>query len=231
MALPALKRPGAWTAGLLLLAAAAASAEPPVIVLLGDSTTAGTPGFRSPREAPPEGEGNPRSQYGWWIAERHPEWRVVNQGIRGQRSDEILARFEADAAALAPKAVVILAGVNDLHQYFPPELLQRNLAALYDRAAEKGILAVACTILPYDQARPEVAARIREVNAWIRAEAARRRIPFCDTAAAVENPARPGRLRGSPDGKHPDPDGYRRMGEAVLAALETALAPSLQPPG
>jgi len=32
------------------------------IVALGDSTTAGTPGFKSPLEAPPAGEGDATSQ-------------------------------------------------------------------------------------------------------------------------------------------------------------------------
>ena len=33
------------------------------IVALGDSTTAGTPAFKSPIEAPPNGSGNVESQY------------------------------------------------------------------------------------------------------------------------------------------------------------------------
>src|SRR5687768_8723006 len=37
--------------------------KPAVIVALGDSTTAGTPAFRSPVEAPPNGDGNKESQF------------------------------------------------------------------------------------------------------------------------------------------------------------------------
>ncbi|HEV3140889.1 MAG TPA: GDSL-type esterase/lipase family protein [Vicinamibacterales bacterium] len=37
------------------------------IVALGDSTTAGTPGFTSPIEAPPNGSGNVESQYAYWL--------------------------------------------------------------------------------------------------------------------------------------------------------------------
>lgn len=66
------------------------------IVGIGDSTTAGTPGFLSPLEAPPNGFGNPRSQYAFWMMEGHPEWSVLNKGINGQRSDEVLARFDRD---------------------------------------------------------------------------------------------------------------------------------------
>ena len=37
------------------------------IVALGDSTTAGTPGWRSPLESPPAGSGDAQSQYSYWL--------------------------------------------------------------------------------------------------------------------------------------------------------------------
>ena len=37
------------------------------IIALGDSTTAGTPGFLSPLEAPPNGRGDVTSQYAYWL--------------------------------------------------------------------------------------------------------------------------------------------------------------------
>ena len=41
-----------------------------LIVALGDSTTAGTPGFRSPVEAPPDGAGDVESQFAYWLMQR-----------------------------------------------------------------------------------------------------------------------------------------------------------------
>ena len=79
------------------------------IVAMGDSTTAGTPAFKSPREAPPDGSGDETSQYAYWLMKAHPEWEVVNQGINAQRSDAIAARFEADVIAQKPAVVVIIA--------------------------------------------------------------------------------------------------------------------------
>ena len=58
------------------------------IVAMGDSTTAGTPAFKSPREAPPKGNGDETSQYAYWLMKAHPDWDVVNQGINAQRSDQ-----------------------------------------------------------------------------------------------------------------------------------------------
>src|SRR5438128_8303167 len=95
----------------------------PVIVALGDSTTAGTPGFRSPIEAPPDGAGNPESQYAYWLMQQHRDWRVLNRGVNGERSDQIRARFSTDVLdenrrqpASDPFLTVIIAGVNDIYQ-------------------------------------------------------------------------------------------------------------------
>src|SRR5687767_4951889 len=99
----------------LLLAMLPAMTQTKVrIVAMGDSTTAGTPAFKSPREAPPKGSGDETSQYAYWLMQAHPGWDVVNQGINAQRSDQIAARFEADVIAQKPAVVVIIAGVNDV---------------------------------------------------------------------------------------------------------------------
>src|SRR5262249_61652619 len=83
------------------------------IVAVGDSTTAGTPAFTSPREAPPNGDGDVTSQYAYWLMKTHADWEVVNQGVNAQRSDLIAARFDADVIAKRPAVVVIIAGVHD----------------------------------------------------------------------------------------------------------------------
>src|SRR5262245_14539296 len=70
-----------------------------VIVALGDSTTAGTPGFKSPLEAPPNGAGNAESQYAYWLEKTNPDWKVLSRGVNGERSDQIRARFARDAHA------------------------------------------------------------------------------------------------------------------------------------
>ena len=102
------------------------------IVALGDSTTAGTPGYRSPLEAPPNGSGNVESQYAYWLMQSHPDWQVLNRGVNGERSDQIRARFARHVLDAKPSAVVIIAGVNDIYQGRSPEVVERELAAMYD---------------------------------------------------------------------------------------------------
>jgi lysophospholipase L1-like esterase len=200
--------------------------SPPAItiVALGDSTTAGTPAFKSPIEAPPDGEGNQESQFAYWLMRRHPGWTVLNRGVNGERTDEIAARFDRDVIAARPKVVVILAGVNDVYQGRPASYVTGQLRAMYDRAAAAGIPVVAASIVPYNTATAEQNARMQDINTWIAAEAARDpRIEFADTRKAAAAPGQPDRLSGSPDGLHPDVAGYRDMADALAPAIAALL--------
>ena len=189
------------------------------IVALGESTTAGTPGFQSALEAPPSGRGDETSQYAYWLMRAHPEWEVLNRGVNGERSDEIAARFDRDVLAHHPRVVVIIAGVNDVYQGREIDHVTTQLAEMYARAHAAGIPVVAGTIVPYNTATAEQNAKMRAINDWIR-ETGRH---FADTRAAVADPADADKLRASPDGLHPDIDGYRRMAEALAPAIEAAL--------
>lgn len=196
------------------------SAAPTRIVAMGDSTTAGTPGFKSPVEAPPDGHGDETSQYAYWLMKAHPDWEVLNRGVNGERSDQIRARFERDVVAAAPKVVVIIAGVNDVYQGRSVEHVAEQLRAMYARAAQAGIRVVAGSIIPYNTATPEQNARMRQINAWIRDQPG---IVFVDTRAAAAAPDNADRLFESPDGLHPTAAGYRRMAESIRPVLEGVL--------
>jgi acyl-CoA thioesterase-1 len=202
------------------------------IVALGDSTTAGTPAYRSPIEAPPNGSGNVESQYAYWLMQTHPDWQVLNRGVNGERSDQIRVRFARDAAAAKPAVVVIIAGVNDVYQGRSAASVERELEAMYDAARAARIVVVGGSIIPFNSASAEQNARMHAVNDWMRAYAAAHPadVVFCDTRAAVAAPGQPDRLASSPDDLHPAPDGYRRMAAALEPAIKTALsrAPSLQ---
>jgi lysophospholipase L1-like esterase len=194
------------------------------IVAMGDSTTAGTPGWLSPVEAPPQGRGDETSQYAYWLMQAHPDWDVLNRGVNGERSDQIAARFERDVIALHPRAVVIIAGVNDVYQGRSVEPVCGQLRAMYDRASEARISTIAGTIIPYNTATADQNARMREINAWIRTQAnARRDFHDVDTRAAVAAPGNADMLVDTPDDLHPSVHGYRRMAEAIRPVLENVL--------
>jgi lysophospholipase L1-like esterase len=210
---------------LLFLFLAAISAMQQVrIVAIGDSTTAGTPGYASPLEAPPLGRGDPTSQYGYWLMRSHPDWEVLNRGVNGERSDQIRDRFDRDVISARPAVVVVVAGVNDVYQGRGVDEVTKQLRWMYDRAQGAGIRVVAGTILPYDTATPEQNKRMRGINAWIRQQAdADPALGFADTRAAVGAPGRPDMLAESPDHLHPSPSGYRAMAGALRPVIEQIL--------
>ena len=194
------------------------------IVALGDSTTAGTPAFRSPIEAPPAGSGDEQSQYAYWLMRAHPEWDVRNRGVNGERTDEVAMRFDRDVAAASPAVVVVIGGVNDIYQGRTVDAVERQLAAIYARAGAAGIKVLAGTIIPFNTATPEQNRRMHQVNAWILSRPERdRNVAAVDTRAAVASLAAPDRLISSPDDLHPSVDGYRRMAEAIRHVLERLL--------
>ena len=194
------------------------------IVALGDSTTAGTPGFSSPIEAPPSGRGVETSQYAWRLMKAHPEWQVMNRGVNGERSDQIRARFARDVRDARPAVVIIIAGVNDIYQGRPAAAVIEPLRAMYEMARNAGIHVVAGSIVPFNTATADQIARMHEVNAWIRRYAdAEGTVAFADTRRAVAAADNPDALADSPDELHPSPDGYCRMAEALLPVLERVL--------
>ena len=196
-----------------------------VIVALGDSTTAGTPLFQSPVVAPPHGAGDDQSQFAYWLMQAHPEWDVRNCGVNGERSDQIAARFDRDVLACHARAVVIIAGVNDVYQGRSAESVRTQLREMYARAAQAGIPVIAGSIVPYNSATATQNQAMRAINEWIRNDATRHAgLTFVDTRAATAAANDPNRLAGSPDELHPDIDGYRRMAEWLAPAIEKVLS-------
>ena len=207
-----------------LLTIAAGAMQRTLIVAIGDSTTAGTPGFRSPVEAPPAGAGDATSQYAWWLMQAHPDWNVLNRGVNGERSDQIRARFERDVIVAGPAVVIVIAGVNDVYQGFPAAHVIEQLLWMYQRAAGAGIRVIAGTIIPYNTATPEQNARMREINDWIRRRAQDDAgLEYVDTRAAVSLPGNPDMLSETSDQLHPSAAGYRAMADAIRPVIERIL--------
>jgi len=198
-----------------------------LIVALGDSTTAGTPLYQSPVEAPPDGEGDHTSQYAYWLVEKNPFWRVLNRGVNGERSDEILERFDRDVVERHPYVVVVIAGVNDVYQDKTVEHITTHLRRIYDRAAEENIAVLAGSILPFNDATREQNAKMSKVNNWIRKQAeADDNLTFVDTRKAVASKKSQNKLASTEDGQHPDVAGYKALAHAIEPELKRVMEKS-----
>lgn len=166
---------------------------------------------------------------GWDNA--HPEFFTDNnfacRGIGGQVSSQMLCRFRADVIALRPKAVVILAGTNDIAGNNGPidnEHIAENIVSMAELALAAGIRPILCSVLPAAQYpwRPEVESvpeKIRALNDRLRQYAAERGLTWVDYYSAMD--AGDGSLRSeyTRDGVHPTPEGYAVMEGIIRPAL------------
>lgn len=180
------------------------------VIFMGDSITAGwseaSPGFF---------EGRP----------------YIERGIAGQTTAQMLVRFRADVVALAPAVVVILAGTNDLAGNTGPAsngMIQNNLAAMAEIAAENDIRVVLSSILPADgfpwapDAAPPVF-RIFAINRWLEEYAEDNDHVYLDYYSSFVNDTGSMSEGYTVDGVHVNEAGYGLMEELVEAAIDEAL--------
>lgn len=169
----------------------------------------------------------------WWGRADPQLFRagLVNRGITGQTSQQLVLRFRQDVLALRPKIVVIQAGLNDvigLAGLIGPDAYIDNIETMIDLAEAQGIVPV-LTSLPAATAFPDREAialppRVADLNRRLRALAVRRGAVYADFHAALAGPDGSPRPGLSSDGVHLTPAGYaalRPVLEAALAAAET----------
>jgi lysophospholipase L1-like esterase len=155
----------------------------------------------------------------------------INRGISGQTSPQMLVRFRQDVIELQPKAVVILAGTNDIAGNTGPMTLEQtedNIASMADLATANHIRVVLCSVLPaYDfpwHPGLEPAPKIDALNTWMKSYAAEKGYVYVDYHSALrdQRDGLPPNL--SKDGVHPLPAGYAVMAPLVEAGIKSALA-------
>ena len=154
----------------------------------------------------------------------------INRGISGQTTPQMLLRFRADVIELQPKAVVILAGTNDIAGNTGPMTLEQifgNIISMVELAKANNIKVVLCSVLPaHDYAwRPGLHPdkKIPELNNMLKEYANRANIVYLDyfDAMADDRNGLPEKL--SKDGVHPTKEGYQVMEPLATAAIKKAL--------
>jgi lysophospholipase L1-like esterase len=189
-----------------------------VVAALGDSITAGSPGWDPDprvreriRPAP-----DPESQWEHWASLRDPSLEFRNCGVYGERTDEIALRLDDAVAGAA--ALVVQGGINDIAQVRPVEQAAERVGAMVRRGLERGLRVVLADVLPWNNGFPGAADPIRRLNGLLAAVAEREGVPLLPFHATLEDPARAGRMREdwTSDGDHPSVAGYRRLGELAF---------------
>ena len=143
----------------------------------------------------------------------------------------MLCRFRADVIDLRPKAVVILAGTNDIAGNNGPiecGHIVENIVSMAELALAAGIRPILCSVLPAAKYpwRPEIKSvpeKIAALNARLQQYAAERGLTWVDYYSAMD--AGDGSMRSeyTKDGVHPTPEGYDVMERVVRPVLAEYL--------
>jgi len=191
------------------------------VVFMGDSITEGW-GMKATATSPARGEFFPGKPY-------------LNRGISGQTTPQMLVRFRQDVIALKPKVVVLLAGTNDIAENtgkMSLEETESNIASMSELARANGIRPVLCSVLPstdfWWHKGLEPALKIKALNAWIKAYAAKNDLVYVDYYPAMENGEGGLKKEYSPDGVHPNAAGYGIMAPLAEAGIAVALKKPLR---
>jgi lysophospholipase L1-like esterase len=155
---------------------------------------------------------------------------LVDRGISGQTTAQMLIRFRQDVIDLHPQAVHIMAGTNDIAGNTGAvtiETVQGNIQSMAELARAHGIKVIIASIppakaFPWSPGKAP-APQIDAMNAWLKAYAARNGYVYADYHSAMaqaDGAMKPGYAT---DGVHPTPQGYSVMRPIALAAISKTL--------
>lgn len=152
---------------------------------------------------------------------------VVNQGINGDTTGGMLARFYADVIAVKPSHVIIMGGGNDFIWGVPITVVEANLAAMVQQAVHHSIIPMVGVPLPIAVAKAqqfwpfvnnflEVNKSLEELRTWIFSFAKNFSLTIVDFYQCFvdgQNAVLPDLYC---DGLHPTPTGNELMSGVVL---------------
>lgn len=169
---------------------------------------------------------------GWWPNDSafFVSNQYVGRGIGGQTTSEMLVRFRADVINLKPKAVVILAGINDIAQnngYISLENVFGNIVSMAELAKINGIKPILCSVLPAYEFpwRPglEPAGKVIKLNEMIKEYAGKNKLRYVDYYSALVDERGGLPEKYSKDGVHPTLEGYKIMESIVKKEIDKVV--------
>lgn len=171
------------------------------------------------------------------------ELSIVNAGVGGNNTVDLLKRVDQDCIALKPRLTILMAGTNDMNsvKHIPITDYHNNLTALVNKIKASGSKLLLMTILPCYEPdlftrhpsafyQPEgVAGRRKQVNEVVKKVAVKHRTEFLDLGHRFQTLGRIGTDKDSllqneanskkRDGIHPTANGYRFIALAVYDYL------------
>ena len=152
---------------------------------------------------------------------------LINKGISGETTSQMLDRFDADVLSLKPEGVIILAGINDIAQntgYISVSEIFYNVVLMTNLAQKNNINPVLCSVLPANKLawRPEIkpAELVVELNQKIKNYCKESNIVYLDYFSSMVGEKKELRPELTSDGVHPNKQGYIIMEELLETVLK-----------
>jgi len=155
----------------------------------------------------------------------------LNRGISGQVTPQLLLRFRQDVIDLQPRAVVFLAGTNDIGGSLGPidaAATHNNIMSMVELAKAHHIAVVLSSLTPVcDYISPQTDKRpmekIKAMNDWLKEYAARAGVVYLDYWSAMLDDKGMLKKELTWDGLHPNDAGYDVMGPLAEKAISEAI--------
>lgn len=151
---------------------------------------------------------------------------LIDRGISGQTTSQMLLRFRQDVINLRPTKVVILAGINDIAENTGPislEAIFGNIVSMIELAKVNKIKVVLCSVLPannfYWNPKLQPAEKVIELNKMLKDYALKNKIPFVDYYSSMVDNEKGLDKKYGDDGVHPNKNGYKLMESLLLKVL------------
>ena len=154
---------------------------------------------------------------------------LIGRGISGQSTYQFLSRFREDVVNLHPRIVVINGATNDVAENSHPYSEEKtigNIRSMVEIARANGIGVILTSTLPaagfkWNTSITDAPEKIQSLNSRIKAMAEEFGIPYVDYHPVLLAPdGRSLKSDLSPDGVHPNAEGYKLMEETLLPAIQ-----------
>lgn len=162
-----------------------------------------------------------------WHASFFTSNGYVDKGVSGERTDEMLKRYQSDVLSQDPFCVVIMGGTNDLAQGYSKDQIMENIKSMAEQAAAAKMKVVLCSVTPcnmtYSKLTPhEKGTHIVALNKKIKEYAAQKGFTYCDyyPALVAEDGYSLKEEYCLYDRLHPNPDAYTVMEEIIQKILK-----------
>lgn len=153
-----------------------------------------------------------------------PGMKVANRGISGDTTRGVLLRLQDDVLSLAPRAIVLLIGTNDLEEKATPETIVGNVQLILQAITQHNpsLPVLVCQVFPSSAEKSRPADQIKKLNqlyaAAIKGQA---RFQMVETWPLFANGQGDAKVEEFPDLLHPNAAGYRKWGQALIPLLST----------